>query len=381
MKKLVIVSSNYPSKISPARGAFVYNIVQKLCNYYDVTVIAPFKISDLFKKPKVKHDNDHALVIRPWYLSVSNRKWFGLDLGKLSLFFGKLAVNKVLRDLPHKPDIIYSHFFLSGLLAEKYVVENQIPLVVASGESSYSDQVVFDTKRFQKFLECVNFVVCVSGTNFDAVRALGFDAKKMKIIPNSVDYELFSPRDNHSCREKLGISPEKFVVGFIGHFIHRKGLNRVIDAIGLLNDPNIVLVAVGEGSVAKDEGFTMFIDPVPNAQLPEIIGAFDIFVLPTLSEGHCNVIEEVKACLVPVVSSKGTSVEKQINESTGILLDPMDVREIAKSIKLLKDDPQKTKSMRKALENELGSNSLSIRALKIKSIIDEVVEKSIGLYN
>ena len=74
--------------------------------------------------------------------------------------------------------------------------------------------------------------------------------------------------------------------------------------------------------------FTLTLPPMPNSKLNDIYNAFDVFVLPTLSEGHCNVIEEAKACGVPIISSKGTSVENQINEQTGLLVDPLNISEI-----------------------------------------------------
>ncbi|WP_262250017.1 glycosyltransferase [Parapedobacter soli] len=372
MKNLTVVSSNYPSDRFPARGAFVYNLVQKLCDYYEVTVIAPYKITNFLTANRTNYGVERARVIRPRYVSLGNRKLLGIDFGKLSLYFAKRAVYKILKSLP-KPDLIYTHFFSSGLLTEKFVAESSTPLIVASGESSYKSRIVFDKNRIQKFLKLVDFVVCVSETNFDAVEALGYDPRKMKVIPNSVDYELFAPIDKLEARKKLGVSPQKFVVGFIGHFIHRKGVNRVVDAISMLNDPDIALIAVGKGEKARSEVFVKYLEPMPNSQLPGIISAFDIFVLPTLSEGHCNVIEEVKACLVPVVSSKGTSVEKQLNTRTGILLDPMNINEIAENIKLLKDDPTRINNMKKALDDERGSNSLSVRAKKISAVIDKIV--------
>src|SRR5699024_5202363 len=113
-------------------------------------------------------------------------------------------------------------------------------------------------------------------------------------------------------------------VGFIGHFIHRKGPNRIIEAIESLHDKDIKFVCVGGKGKLKPNSFTRKMDPVPNYQLPEIYNAFDVFVLPTLNEGHCNVIEEAKACGIPIISSKGTSAEEQIDASTGVLVDPLD---------------------------------------------------------
>ena len=54
MKSIAIISHNYPSKSMPQNGAFVYNLVQELNSTQNIIVIAPFKITDIFKK---KHDS------------------------------------------------------------------------------------------------------------------------------------------------------------------------------------------------------------------------------------------------------------------------------------------------------------------------------------
>src|SRR5699024_18733 len=112
----------------------------------------------------------------------------------------------------------------------------------------------------------------------------------------------------------------------------------------------------------KSSPFTRVIAPLPNEQLPQIYNAFDVFVLPTLHEGHCNVIEEAKACAIPIISSAGTSVEEQIDETTGILVDPLSIDAIASAIKKLKEDKKLRENMHRALLEKRDENSLQERA-------------------
>ena len=79
---------------------------------------------------------------------------------------------------------------------------------------------------------------------------------------------------------------------------------------------------------------------MPNSSLPEIFNAFDVFFLPTLHEGHCNAIEEATACGDLVISSKGTSVELQINKQEGVLVNSQNIEEISNAIFELKNNKE-----------------------------------------
>ena len=66
----------------------------------------------------------------------------------------------------------------------------------------------------------------------------------------------------------------------------------------------------------------------------------DIFVLPTLNEGCCNAVVEALACGLPVVSSDRPFNYDVLNESNSIMVDPMNVDEIADAIRKLKEDKE-----------------------------------------
>lgn len=366
---ILVISGNYPSKSSPNSGAFVYNLMQQLSKHHQITVISPEKINNYFKKDANDYGREACEVYRPFYLSVSNRKVLNFDSGQLTAFFYKRAILQSLKRLQYKPDLIYVHFLTNACPILDYAIKENIPLVVASGESTYTAWLQIPLKIRNRVIDKVAHIVCVSKENKIQLEELGFDHEKIDIIPNAVDYTLFRPMDKDVCKEKLGLSKDKFTVGFIGHFIHRKGPNRIIEAIRTLGDENIHLVCVGGKGELQSNNFTTQMNAVPNYQLPEIYNAFDVFVLPTLHEGNCNVIEEAKACAIPIISSKGTSVEEQIDESIGKLIDPMNINEIANSIFELKNDCSKLQIMKEQLMNRRGENSLEERAKKIDRIL------------
>lgn len=367
---ITVVSSNYPSAKFPNRGAFVYNLMQLLADKHNIDIIAPFKFHYFIKKNKESYGKEKCKVTRPGYLSLSQKNILGLNTGNLSIKSYNKSVLGVLKKKKIIPDLIYAHFLSNAFAALEYVKEHNIPLIIASGESTYKSWKNYSFDLRNQLIESVSHIICVSNENYHQLIDLGFDENKMTIIPNAVDYNKFAPLNRNECKIQIGANTEKFSVGFIGHFIERKGPNRIIQAIQDLNDEEIELICVGDSADKLiHNSFTKVINSVPNYKLPIIYNSFDVFVLPTLHEGHCNVIEEAKAVGIPIISSKGTSVEEQINESVGILVDPLNINEIAQAIAYLKNDSSLRVVMKDNLIRLRGSNSLEERAEKINNII------------
>lgn len=373
---ILVIAGNYPSPQSPNNGAFVYNLMQQLGKVHKITIISPQKINRHEKKAGIGYGEEICEVLRPSYFSFSNRKLLNFNTNRLTTFFYKKAVTSVLKKLDFKPDLVYVHFLSNILPVMDYVERENVPLVVASGESTYDSWIENPQSIQRRVIKLVDHIVCVSQENKTQLKEIGFNERNITVVPNAVNYELFKPLDKNECKKNLGLSQDSFVVGFIGHFIHRKGPNRIIEAISSLQDPNIRLICVGGKGELTSNNFTSKLGPVPNHQLPEIYNSFDVFVLPTLHEGSCNVIEEAKACCVPIISSKGTSVEEQVDPSIGILVNPMSIKEISEAIAKLKNDNGDLLNMRERLMDRRGENSVQQRAKKIDGLLKMVCKIS-----
>lgn len=377
---VVVVSNNYPNNREPNRGAFVYNLVQELVKQEnDISVIAPIKLHQYFSYLRNRRDGrsnygtEHCEVYRPVYISLGNRKILGIDLGKITFWFMQLSVRRCFRYKIKKCDLLYAHFLINAMTVLEIATKERIPLIVASGESKYRDLALWSEDKIKRLVNQISYYIAVSQYNKEELLKIGVLEDRISIVPNAVDYDRFCPKDKKISREKLNLYNKKFIVGFIGHFIDRKGPNRLIKAVENLNDPEIMVVCVGKGEIEKKD-FVTVIEPMANDKLPDLINCFDIFVLPTLAEGHCNIIEEVMACGVPVISSLGTSVEKQIDSETGILINPIDIDQIGEAIKILKADFAYRNRLHENLLKKRGEWSLQERAKKINKIYKEVVK-------
>jgi glycosyltransferase involved in cell wall biosynthesis len=74
--------------------------------------------------------------------------------------------------------------------------------------------------------------------------------------------------------------------------------------------------------------------------VPDVICSFDIFVLPSQSEGISNTILEAMACGLPVIATAvGGNGELVVHDETGSLVPPLDSEALAEALLRYAEDP------------------------------------------
>ena len=192
-------------------------------------------------------------------------------------------------------------------------------------------------------------VIAVSGEIRTELINSGISSTRIQVIPNAVkssyDENELSVRRNEK-REMLGVAPGMHVVGYLGRLSEEKGLAFLVQAIARLYVASIPvkLLIVGDGpqrasleKLVKEKGieneviFTGFQTDIENW-----IFTFDIFALPSLTEGTPMALLEAMALGIPVVASAVGGVPKIINNLiNGLLIEPEDSDSMEKAIKLL----------------------------------------------
>ena len=187
---------------------------------------------------------------------------------------------------------------------------------------------------------------------------------------NSNDYTfiLFYRRNKDACRKKLGIPLDKYVVGFVGGFIERKGDKRLLEAVRQLDDVYVAFAGRGDNPPSGDR--VVFCQAMEHEQIPVLLNAVDVFVLPTLAEGSCNAIVEAMACGLPIISSDLPFNDDVLTDLNSIRIDPMAIDQIRDAINKLRNEK---------IRLEMGINafataqelSIEHRADKILHFIDK----------
>ena len=196
-------------------------------------------------------------------------------------------------------------------------------------------------------------------------RPLTLSAKNamIKIAPG-IDTEHFSPRNSENLRRSLKLSEKKTIV-CVARLVHRKGQDRLIEAMPLVlkEISNAHLLIVGQGPYQQKlfekvrqlnlEEHVTFTGRINYEQLPEYICVGDLFAMPSRSrfaglevEGLGIAYLEASACGLPVIAgSSGGAPDAVEDGKTGQVVDGRDTTAIAQSVIKFLKDPEGSKRM------------------------------------
>lgn len=178
-----------------------------------------------------------------------------------------------------------------------------------------------------------------------------------KTIINGVDTKKFSPNFNsRSLKEQLAIQENQIVIGSVGRFVSVKNYPSLIRAMSLIvkKIPNVKLLLAGDGPERSTlENLIVELELAPYISLlgrredvSELMNLYDIFVLPSFSEGLSNTLLEAMACGTPVVASDvGGNKEIVAEGITGNLYPSDDSDKLAKLLTCLVKEEELRKKM------------------------------------
>ena len=380
---ICVVAPDYPTK-----KTIDFVFVDQLCRALalkgqTVSVVAPQTLTKcllrhvpvaLGKQRITLGDGKYFTLIRPKYFSVGNAG------GILKRHNGKAfrkAVARGFKRVEGKVDVIYGHFWQSVSAAMPIAKAHNLPLVASSGEELVSKKRLGYTK---KFIEALHDYLCgtihVSSNNRDECRATGLVKDDASIvIPNAIDNKLFYPRDRQQCRAKLNIASDDFVVAFVGQFTPRKGTLRLDEALRQLDDKQVKAFFLGKGPDVPSYNNLLHCGTVMHDDVPSYLSAADVFVLPITNEGCCTAIVEAMACGLPVISSNLPFNYDILDDTNSIMVDPMDVNQIAHAIAKLKNDPDLRNRLAQGALAKAEGLTLDRRADKILEFIQKQIQQ------
>lgn len=382
MEHICIITAKYPTSVDKTALTFVQQLAWSMADQGKrISVICPLPVN-LNRNYRSVPEAFEERTYHGSQVNVYCPKFFGLGqktIGKINTarftsFTFYFAVKKVVQRFQQKPDTLYGHFFTpSGVTACKLGTLLCIPSFIAYGESSTWSIDHYGRDRVRKAVENVTGIISVSSKNKEELCNIGITSEnKIEVFPNGYNPDRFNKKDKREARDRFGIPQDAFVVGFVGHFIKRKGIDKLVKAIN--NVEGAYLICAGKGELKPTGESVLFADLVEPEDLAWFYSAADIFVLPTQNEGCCNAIIEAMACGLPIVSSDLPFNYDILNRQNALLINPDDIDEISIAIQELKVDDQKRKNMsEKALER---AETLTIQ-WRTQNILN-FMEKMIG---
>ncbi len=172
------------------------------------------------------------------------------------------------------------------------------------------------------------------------VARYGIAAAKVSVIPSGTDPDHFAPEDPARARQRIGLDPDRPLIGFVGLFYRHQGVPTLLEAIVRLRAtfPTLAALIVGDGvmraaweSLAHRLGIAdavHFPGQVPYREVPTYLNALDVVAAPfTADRGETSPFKilDALACGRPVVASDLPSVRDLAERSGGaVLLTPPD---------------------------------------------------------
>lgn len=246
------------------------------------------------------------------------------------------GVIKKIKDfiLQEKIDILHTHFYKTDLVGFWATRGTHCKIISTPHGWTQSPDIKL---RIYELVDRMIFpfldaVVPLSGKIFQELERIPKLKSKLYLIKNGVDLtEVTSGQKNASELmewKKEGV----FILGYIGRLVNGKGLDVLLGALGQLKGLNWKLVIIGEGEEElnlkrlskklKISDKILFLGFRPDRI--SFLQGFDVFVLPSKSEGTPRCVMEAMAAMVLVIASDIPGCRNLIlNEQTGFLF-PVD---------------------------------------------------------
>lgn len=228
----------------------------------------------------------------------------------------------------------------------------------------YHARVLESSKGIEKLLTRYSTIIIAISEKVKQKFSFVEDKNKLIKICNAVDLDEFNPeiKRGEKVKEEFQIGRDEKIVGTVGRLYPLKGIDVFLKAVSKIErkSAKIKFLIVGEDSssgayrkilekqaeemgVKRDVIFAGF-----RADIPELLSAMDVFVLPSLEdyEAFGRVVIEAMAMAKPVVATRSGGVPEIVEEGvTGILVPPGDAEALAEAIVTLLLDENRAKQM------------------------------------
>jgi glycosyltransferase involved in cell wall biosynthesis len=184
----------------------------------------------------------------------------------------------------------------------------------------------------------------------------GYDASRIEIIPNGIDVRRFVETDRAAVRRSLGVPESARVVGVVSRLSRLKGIETFLESAAVIakQADDVRFVIVGEPSPIKNREYLDELSGLARSlgigdkviftglrsDVPAVMSALDVSVMPSLNEALSNVLLESMAAGAPVVATDvGGTSEALANGVNGLLVPPSRPELMAAAIQQLLDAP------------------------------------------
>lgn len=261
-------------------------------------------------------------------------------------------LNKAIRAF--SPDIIHSHYGLSGVFAN---MQRRIPVVTTYHGSDINDKMVLKLSKIS--IRFSRFNIFVSQDNINTA----MPKRNYALIPCGINLSDYEPViEKKDARGIMGLAPDIKIVLFSGAFDNTiKNAPLAKEAVALVPDARLMEL----------KGYT-------RNQVTTLMHAADCFLMTSFSEGSPQVIKEALACGCPIVSVDVGDVRNLINGINGCYIADWTPTDLAAKINMAFLSGRCTSGKDRLLQRGLANNQVAqkIHNIYTRLIYSEMDENS-----
>ena len=378
MKKKILLATDTFFPKCDGITRFIQEVIPKLAEFYDITIIAP-SYKKKFKKEKFKGMDVHRFPVSR--ISIENyaagkpsfRKIKKIIKGMDLVWTNSIAPIGIFSILiakrSKKPIISYTHSIeweqlAHALLRSKRIKKITIKTVQLLGKYLYN--------------KC-DLLLVPSASVGEKLRDYGINTRKA-VIHLGIDTEKFCPENKKDSKIKAGIDSKRIVIGYCGRISKEKNLITLYNAFLNLykRDKRFFLLIIGNGNKEeiratlpresyKITGFVNNVAPYLNAM--------DIFVMPSMTETSSLATMEAMSCGLPVISTPVGYIKDYIKSGyNGYFFPREHVYILTKKIEKLAYDQRLMYVFGKNARKSVLGYRWSLTISKIKKVIDDILK-------
>ena len=265
-----------------------------------------------------------------------------------------------------RPDVVHAHGLRAGALTAIAVAfartaPGRTPLVVTVHNAPPAGGVTGAIYRLLERIVARNAdsVLCVSADLEDRMRAAGARRVGHAVVPAAaVPPTGGVSAETHSAalRAEFGAEPGQAIVLAVGRLAAQKGFGFLLDAAARWRDlePEPLLVIAGDGPLAaslqaKAASLGLMVRFAGRRDdVPALLAAADVFVLPSVWEGQALILQEALRAAVPIVATRVGGTPGLAGDAAAILVPAGDAQRLAEAVRAVLGDPALAARLREA---------------------------------
>lgn len=370
MKKKLLITTDCFLPRWDGIARFLYEIISRIKDDFDITVIAPD-----FEGEKINFSNVKTVYLKPKFkvsdieIVIPNKKILTQEILKADIIFsqtiGPIGKNSVKIAKKKRKKIIAFVHSIEWELFSKSV-------------GGFFKKLIYDytKKQAKKHYNKCSLIMAPSLEVLELFNWLKIRSQK-EVVHLGTDSEKFTDNSNKkSSKINLKLPADDIIIGYVGRIAREKDILTLYRAFVRLRKENlnVTLLVIGNGieSLKRelDKKRKVIVLPAQN-NIIKYYHAMDIFVQPSLTETTSLTVMEAMSCGLPVVSTKVGFIKDYITKGVnGVFFEKQNAYSLYTKLKsLIENDTLREKIGKSARLTVQKNYQWNFTSDKIKEII------------